>query len=108
MAAGCITALMGFLVLLRDDPHRLSARKAGDRPIGADVRTALVMPICHEDVATVFAGLRATCESLAAAGALDLFDVYVLSDSSDPDVRSAEVAAWAELRAAIGPGGRAH
>ncbi len=105
VAAGCTTALMGFFVLLRDDPHRLSARSAGSRPIGTDVRTALVMPICHEDVATVFAGLRATCESLAATGALDRFDVYLLSDSSDPDVRSAEVAAWAELRAVIGSSG---
>ncbi len=102
VAAGCVTALMGFWVLLRDDPQRLSARTVGDRPIGADARTALVMPICHEDVATVFAGLRATCESLAATGALERFDVYVLSDSSDADVRSAEVAAWAELRATLG------
>jgi len=31
------------------------------------------MPICNEDVPRVFAGLRATYESLAATGALDRF-----------------------------------
>ena len=34
-----------------------------------DARTAIVMPICNEDVARVFAGLRATYESLARTGA---------------------------------------
>ena len=33
VAAGCVTALMGFWVLLRGDPQRLSARTAGDRPL---------------------------------------------------------------------------
>ncbi len=54
------------------------------QPIDRGARTAIVMPICNEDVATVFAGLRATCESLAATGALSLFDIYVLSDSCRP------------------------
>jgi membrane glycosyltransferase len=48
-------------------------------------RTAVIMPICNEDVATVFAGLRATCESLAATGhGARQFDVFVLSDTGDP------------------------
>ena len=56
------------------------------------------MPICNEDVATVFAGLRATCESLAVTGVLSLFDIYLLSDSADPAVRAAEQRAWQRLR----------
>ena len=60
------------------------------------------MPICNEQVSTVFAGLRATVESLIAAGGSRLFDVYLLSDTSDPTIRTAELAAWAELREAIG------
>ena len=40
------------------------------RPIDAAARTAIVMPICNEDIVEVFAGLRATCESLAATGAM--------------------------------------
>jgi len=106
VSAGFFTALMGFRVLLRGDPHALSARDAGHAPIDAKARTAIVMPICNEDVATVFAGLRATCESLAATGAARLYDVYVLSDTNDPAIRAAELAAWAELRETLGDGAR--
>src|SRR5207244_10176606 len=52
--------------------------------------SALVVPICNEDIDTVFGGLRATCESLAATGALRLFDIYILSDTTDPALRRAE------------------
>ena len=47
--------------------------------LSPDARTAIIMPICNEDVATVFAGLRATCESVAATGHGQTFDVFVLS-----------------------------
>ena len=106
VAAGCFTALMGFAVLLRGDRHALSAADAGDAPLPVGLRTALVMPICHEDVATVFAGLRATAESLARAQALDSFDLFVLSDSKDEATIAAERAAFEDLRATLGERGR--
>lgn len=102
VSAGCLTAVMGFVVLLRGDRHVLSRHTASVRPLGAGARTAIVMPICNEDVSTVFAGLRATCESLATTGAARLFDVYILSDSSDPALRAAELAAWSELSGTLG------
>jgi len=102
IAVGCVTAVMGFVVVLRGDRHMLSKNSAGNRPLARDARTAVIMPICNEDVGTVFAGLRATCESLAATGLDALFDVYILSDSSDPDVRAAEQAAWSALRGTLG------
>ncbi|MDN3918657.1 glucans biosynthesis glucosyltransferase MdoH [Roseateles violae] len=108
VSAGSVTAAMGFWVLLRGDRHALSARDTGLRPLSGAARTALVMPICNENIATVFAGLRATCESLAAVGALRLFDVYILSDSSDPALRTAELAAWAELRDLLAGQGKVH
>ncbi|MBX3606412.1 MAG: glucans biosynthesis glucosyltransferase MdoH [Piscinibacter sp.] len=108
VSAGFVTAMMGFWVLWRGDRHALSARAAGHAPIHAEARTAIVMPICNENVASVFAGLRATCESLAATGAARLFDVFVLSDTNDPEIRAAELAAWAELRDTLGEGARVH
>jgi membrane glycosyltransferase len=103
VGVGFVTAAMGAWVMLRGDRH---APRAGDAraPIDARARTAIVMPICNEDIATVFGGLRATCESLAATGALRLFDVYVLSDTSDPALRAAELRAWAQLRETLGDG----
>ena len=106
VAAGCFTALMGFFVLLKGDKHAISAADAGDAPLPADARTALVMPICHEDVATVFAGLRATAASLERSGALHAFDIFVLSDSKDDAVIAEERAAFADLRDSLGERGR--
>ena len=101
VGAGFVTALMGAWVMLRGDRHGLRLREP-HAPIDGNARTAIVMPICNEDVATVYAGLRATCESLAATGALSLFDIYILSDSADPAVRAAEQRAWLRLRDMLG------
>ncbi len=98
VVTGFVTAAMGFWVTLRGDAHSLSAASVRDHTMNPDARTALIMPICNEDVATVFAGLRATCESLAATGHARQFDVFVLSDSYDPAVAAAERAAWEQLR----------
>jgi membrane glycosyltransferase len=109
VSASFVTALMGAWVLWRGDRHALAA-PSPYTPIDAMARTAIVMPICNEDIATVFGGLRATCESLAATGALRLFDFYILSDTTDPALRRAEVEAWERLRVMLGdeapPGGR--
>jgi membrane glycosyltransferase len=101
VALGLATALMGAWVMLRGDAHALKLRNPAV-PIDKAARTALVMPICNEDIATVFGGLSATCESLAATGALELFDIYVLSDTSDPALRAAEMRAWERLRSVLG------
>jgi membrane glycosyltransferase len=101
VVTGFVTALMGFWVSLFGDRHSLSARAVQHHGVDAAARTAIIMPICNEDVATVFAGLRATCESVAATGHAAVFDVFVLSDSNQPAIIDAERAAWAELRAAL-------
>ncbi|MES2840559.1 MAG: glucans biosynthesis glucosyltransferase MdoH [Pseudomonadota bacterium] len=101
VVTGFVTALMGFWVSLRGDAHTLSAEAVRNDPMNPDARTAIIMPICNEDVATVFAGLRATCESLAATGHARQFDVFVLSDSYDPAIAAAEKSAWEDLRAAL-------
>ncbi len=105
---GFVTALMGFWVSLFGDRHTLRAADVRDHAISPEARTAIIMPICNEDVATVFAGLRATCDSLAATGEAGVFDVFVLSDSYDPAIQRAERAAWENLRAELAAqGGRA-
>ena len=98
VSAGFWTALMGFLELLTGhDKYRISGASAGNEPIEPGARTALVMPICNEDVTRVFAGLRATYESVAASGNLDRFDFFVLSDSYDPDIAVAEQQSWLDV-----------
>ncbi|MBL0918292.1 MAG: glucans biosynthesis glucosyltransferase MdoH [Hydrogenophaga sp.] len=98
---GFVTALMGFWVSIFGDRHTLRAADVRDHAMNPEARTAIIMPICNEDVATVFAGLRATCDSLAATGEAQVFDVFVLSDSYDPATQRAERAAWENLRAEL-------
>lgn len=101
VVTGFATALMGFWVMLRGDEHGVSAERVRDDVLAPDVRTAVIMPICEEHVPTVFAGLRATCESLAATGRGRQFDVFVLSDSREPETLAAERAEWEALRLAL-------
>ena len=87
VSAGFWTAMAGFGLLLAGRDNYAIARTANARAsIDPSARTAIVMPICNEDVPRVFAGLRATYESLAASGQLEHFDFFVLSDSGNPDV----------------------
>lgn len=102
VGVGCATAVMGAWSAWRGDPFSPTAHDVPSTPIDAKARTAIVMPICNEDISAVFPGLRATCESLAATGALQLFDVFVLSDTSDPALRAAEEQAWKRLCAMLG------
>jgi membrane glycosyltransferase len=98
VAAGTVTAVMGYFSLRRGDRQALSHAHVAGHTIAAKARTAVIMPICNEHVGTVYAGLAATAESIVAAGGARLVEVYVLSDSSDLEVRRAEREAWLALR----------
>ncbi len=100
VSVGFWTAVMGFVLLISGpgrDRHAISASAPPDASIDAAVRTAIVMPICNEDVARVFAGLSATFESLSRCGQIARFDFFVLSDSNRADLRVAEIDAWLSL-----------
>ena len=110
ISAGFWTALAGFATLVRNrDRYAITQTirpdaRASDIP--QDARTAVVMPICNEDVARVFAGLRATYESLGSTGAADRFDFFVLSDSVNADTRVEEVETWIRMCRAVNGFGR--
>lgn len=72
---------------------------AGTRPA---TRTALLMPCYNESPARVTAGLQAIWESLRDANADDAFDIFLLSDTTDPDTWVAEEAAFLALRQRTG------
>ena len=102
ISAGFWTGLMGAWVMLRGrDRQSITHALKRALPIPPDARTAVIMPICNEHVATVFAGLRATFESLQRTAAHERFDFFVLSDTNDPDIRAAEQAAWGALVQAL-------
>ncbi len=96
-------ALMGAFRLARTSAMRRAlAEHASSRPPLEALRTAIVFPIHNEDPDAVFARVRAMLESLAAAGASAAFEMFVLSDTTDPDIWLREELAWAEIRKAPG------
>jgi membrane glycosyltransferase len=101
IALAFTSAVSGFVCMLAGGERRLGI--APDQPLPAlAVRTGLLMPTYNESVARVMAGLQAIYESLAATGQLAWFDLFILSDTTDPDVWIAEEAAFLELRARTG------
>jgi len=92
------TAVSGFFVLLRGGDRysigRLSSRAHEAQLDRSPLRTALVMPIYNEDPTRVFAGLRATYQSLRDTGRADEFDLFILSDTRDPDTWVQEEVNW--------------
>ena len=98
VSLGFWTAITGFVLLcLGRDRYAITRSAPPGTALPAEARTAVVMPIRNEGVARVFAGLRATYESVARAGTLAHFDFFVLSDSTEPDTLTAERHAWRDL-----------
>ena len=98
ISGGFWTAIAGFaLQLLGGDRYAITGTAGPDAPLEPGARAAVVMPIRNENVTRVFAGLRATFESVARSGELSRFDFFVLSDTSDPDTRVAEIGAWRSM-----------
>ena len=97
IALAFTSALGGFASMLRHGGLGLGIARDGPLPtLGS--RTALLMPTYNEDPARVMAGLQAMLESVAATGQLAAFDVFILSDTTDPDTWIAEEAAFLALR----------
>ncbi len=63
---------------------------------GAGARTAVLLPVCNEDAARVFAAVRAMRASLCDAG-LDAVDLHVLSDTTSAELAREEAARFALL-----------
>ncbi len=94
IAFAAAAAVAGLLPSRR--PRRASARNT------PRIRTALVMPVYNEDPASTGAALLAMAEGLIRDGNGADFEIFVLSDTNDPDVWTKETAAFAALRAAVG------
>ena len=99
ISIGFWASVLGYVALVRRH-DRFAVADAPDEenaPIPPEAHTAILIPICNEDVDRVFAGLDATYRSLEQTGELGQFDFFVLSDTSNPDTWVEEEAAWAEL-----------
>jgi len=106
IAVGFCTALFGFYVINRGGDYCRIMRSvdwASPPPLAS---TAIVMPVCNEDVSRVFEGLRVIYRSLQETGQLEHFDFFILSDSNQPNQWIEEEVAWVELCKQVGGLGR--
>ena len=71
-------------------------------------KTAVLIPIYHEEVVRVAAGIEAIYRSVEATGHIDAFEFFILSDSRDPEVWLREQEAWHRLCRRLGARGRLH
>ncbi len=100
---GFWTAAAGFWMLWRRVKEFTVADLHSEREAALPLqsRTAVLLPICNENVDRVFAGLEASYRSLAGTSEYDRFDFYVLSDTADPGKQVEEEVAWAETCRAV-------
>lgn len=90
------SAMIGMTLLLtRGDRCELGFTGAAPRPT---VRTALLMPLYNEDAQASFGRLGLIERSLSRLNASQAFDIFVLSDTTDERVATAEWAAFQLLR----------
>jgi len=99
IAISFMTAVTGLVLRVFDlDP--ITLRRIGPRPLPEKLRsrTVIVVPVYNENPHGVFARIRAVYESIRDLGHADAFDIFVLSDTRDPDIWIAEELAWGDLR----------
>ncbi len=101
-AASFITALAGLWVSL----SRRQTCPLGIDPAAAPpriwTRTALLAPIFNEETHLVFGKLQAMLESIEATGQERGFDLFILSDTTEPSLWTVERRAVEELRRRMG------
>lgn len=95
---GAATAFAGFLLLLKAPPPESDPEmpiRTPETPVCR--RTAVIIPIYHEEPRRVFLGLRRVLDSLRRSGRQREFDLFVLSDSQDPNAWVQEEMEWLDL-----------
>ena len=119
VAFGFTQAVVGFFILLRGrDPREITVTLDEPAPSGDDdladpatgpallPATAILVPICNEEVPRVYEGIRAMYQALSRTGQIAHFDFFILSDSSDPDKWIQEEVGWIDLCKQLGAFGR--
>ena len=101
LAFGFTHALTGFLLRRLGLPFG----KMPESSVQVDVkaaagtsRVAIIIPVYNEPVDRVFAGIRAIYGSVMARPGSDAFDIFILSDSNQPQQWVSEEAAWFRLQ----------
>jgi membrane glycosyltransferase len=104
ISIGFWEAMAGLFTLARRvDRFSITLGVEENQPLeGTGARTAILIPVANEEPERVFAGVKATYQSIEETGQIRHFDFFILSDSSDPDRWVEEETAWAETCRSLG------
>lgn len=86
---------------LSDGTLRWPNPRDAARPIAS--RTALLFPLRNEETARILIGIEVIRNSIIRSGHGDIFDIYILSDSNDPERILSETEAWQSLQDEYAP-----
>lgn len=98
IALAAATASLGFLAIV----WRKGRPKMPQKFRGLSGRTAVVLPIYHEEITSTFGTIQTMATALIRAGQAEHFDFFVLSDSKDPETMGREYEAAKQLRSQLG------
>ncbi len=94
IALAFTSSVLGFGALLGKPKPQIT-------PTSLKAKTALVMPVYNEAPSRIFAALQAMIEDVETTGLLEHFDVFVLSDTTDPDLWVAEERTFLAIRSQL-------
>ncbi|MFT8675613.1 MAG: glucans biosynthesis glucosyltransferase MdoH [Acetobacter sp.] len=101
IALAFTSAVAGFCSLVAHGGLGLGISRTGPLPV-LTRRTALLLPTYNEPPHRVMAGLKAIYTSLRETGQMAAFDLFILSDTTNPDIWVEEEAAFLALREQTG------
>jgi membrane glycosyltransferase len=86
-----------YIMLLRVDSYRVTADLPESFDLPQSFRTALLFPVYNEDSRMVAEGIRTVFSSIRRLGLEEHYDIFILSDSTNPDAWVREEEAWYAL-----------
>ncbi|MDZ7923068.1 MAG: glucans biosynthesis glucosyltransferase MdoH, partial [Marinagarivorans sp.] len=103
------SAFFGFILqLFKRDPLSLKRYYTPNSQAPLTSRVAVIMPVYNEDTTRVIAGFEATFQSVMATGQGDVFDFYILSDTTVASIAETERNAFAVLLQRLAPAARVY
>ncbi len=95
------SSIFGFFELLRK--KNVPGVRWPDEKTKLSTKTAILMPVYNESPANVFANLLAMANDLKKTGQADAYDIFVLSDTTNPKIWVEEESLWLEAKKIISP-----
>lgn len=95
------SSIFGFIELLKNS--KVPGVRWVPFKTKLSTRTAILMPVYNESPRDVFANLLSMAEDLSKTGQEKSFDIFVLSDTTNPKVWIEEEKTWLEAKQLISP-----